>query len=170
MLEEEPKRGRGRPRRAGADEEILSVALAMLREKGYHDLTVDAVAETAGVAKTTIYRRWPSKGALVAAALAPAKPLREPSVDGGSIEADVSAILRDVVDLLRLGGNVQSDPELYDVLRTAIAPDRAHIADIVGRSVQGDSTLVADLLIAPLLLGRTEVDAIVNTVLHGALA
>ena len=32
MLPERPKRGRGRPRRAGADEEILTVALAMLRE------------------------------------------------------------------------------------------------------------------------------------------
>lgn len=169
MLEDAPKRGRGRPRRAGADEEILTVALAMLREKGYHDLTVDAVAETAGVAKTTIYRRWPSKGALVAAALVPAKAVRAPT-EGGSIEADVAAILRDVVELLRLGGDVQSDPELYDVMRTAIAPDRARIAEILGRALEGDGALVADLLIAPLLLGRTEVEAIVRTVLHGALA
>lgn len=65
------KRGRGRPRREGADEEILAVALEMLREKGYRDLTVDAVAERASVAKTTIYRRWPTKGALIAAAIEP---------------------------------------------------------------------------------------------------
>ncbi len=61
---------RGRPRRAGADEEILTVALELLREKGYRDLNVDEVAERAGVAKTTVYRRWPTKGALVAAAIA----------------------------------------------------------------------------------------------------
>jgi AcrR family transcriptional regulator len=66
-----PKRGRGRPRREGADAEILGVALSLLREKGYRELTVDTVAERSGVAKTTIYRRWPTKAALVTAAIAP---------------------------------------------------------------------------------------------------
>ena len=55
------KRGRGRPRREGADEEILAVARAVLGERGYRDLSVDEIAERAGVAKTTVYRRWPSK-------------------------------------------------------------------------------------------------------------
>jgi AcrR family transcriptional regulator len=68
---EQPKRGRGRPRREGADDEILAVTLAMLKDVGYGALTVDAVAEQAGVAKTTLYRRWPSKSVLVATAIAP---------------------------------------------------------------------------------------------------
>ena len=67
----EPARRRGRPRREGADEEILAIARDLLREKGYRDFTVDEVAARAGVAKTTVYRRWPSKGALAAAILAP---------------------------------------------------------------------------------------------------
>jgi AcrR family transcriptional regulator len=70
-MDDAPKRGRGRPRRAGADAEILGVALSLLREKGYRELTVDAVAERSGVAKTTIYRRWPTKAALVTAAIEP---------------------------------------------------------------------------------------------------
>lgn len=69
--EAKPKRGRGRPRREGADEELVAVALEVLRERGYRDFTVDAVAERSGIAKTTIYRRWPTKGALAAAAIAP---------------------------------------------------------------------------------------------------
>jgi len=64
-------RRRGRPRREGADEEILTIARDLLREKGYRDFTVDEVAARAGVAKTTVYRRWPSKAALAAAVIAP---------------------------------------------------------------------------------------------------
>ncbi len=168
MFEERPKRSRGRPRRAGADEEILTVALSMLREKGYRDLTVDAVAERAGVAKTTVYRRWPSKGAMIAAALSPAN--RDHSPSSGSLERDLVRLLNDILSLLRLGGDVGSDPELYEVLRAAIVPDhRRLLAVLTQANVKRDPALVADLLIAPLLLGRTDVDAIVQAVLGGAL-
>src|SRR5258706_9171378 len=61
-----PRRGRGRPRRAEADAEILDAALAMLRAGGYRDLSLDEVARRAGTAKSSIYRRWPSKAALAA--------------------------------------------------------------------------------------------------------
>ncbi len=163
MLAARPKRGRGRPRRAGADEEILTVALAMLREKGYRDLTVDAVAERARVAKTTVYRRWPSN----AAALSPTG--RDPSPNSGSLERDLTHILNDILALLRLGGDVGNDPELFDVLRAAILPDRTRLLDVLTQArVKRDPSLVADLLIAPLLLGRTDVDAVVEAVLGGA--
>ncbi|HWW61196.1 MAG TPA: helix-turn-helix domain-containing protein [Thermoanaerobaculia bacterium] len=76
------KRGRGRPRREGADEEILAIARAMLRDgRDAGALTVDAVAERAGVAKTTVYRRWPSKRALIAAAIEPLIASRKDEVD-----------------------------------------------------------------------------------------
>src|SRR4051812_18363905 len=61
-----PRRGRGRPRRAEADAEILDAALAMLRAGGYRELSLDEVARRAGTAKSSIYRRWPSKAALAA--------------------------------------------------------------------------------------------------------
>ncbi|HUP60903.1 MAG TPA: helix-turn-helix domain-containing protein [Thermoanaerobaculia bacterium] len=108
------KRGRGRPRREGADEEILGVALAMLREKGYRDLTVDAVAEHAGVAKTTIYRRWPSKGELVAAALAPIAP----PDDAVELLNETAQLLAGVDDLL--------------VLRAIVLPRREKLAQLTG--------------------------------------
>jgi AcrR family transcriptional regulator len=167
MLPARPKRGRGRPRRAGADEEILTVALAMLREKGYRELSVDEVAERANVAKTTVYRRWPSKGAMVAAALSPTD--RGPSPNSGSLERDLIHILNDIMTVLRLGGDVESDPELFDVLHAAILPDRTRLLDVLTQAhVKRDPSLVADLLIAPLLLGRKDVEAVVEAVLGGA--
>ncbi len=159
------KRGRGRPRRAGADEEILTVAMTMLLEKGYRELTVDAVAERSGVAKTTIYRRWPSKGALVAAALAPAVE-GAPPPKGGDVAGDLKHILSDAVTILRLGGDVRSDPELCEVMRTAIAPHREQILTVLSRaSLRADASLVTDLLIGALMLGRMEVEEMVRVVL-----
>ena len=119
------KRGRGRPRREGADEEILNVALEMLREKGYRDLTVDAVAERAGVAKTTVYRRWPSKGALIAAALAPLAP---PDSD--------DALLRETEQLL-------DGVDDLEVLRAIIQPRRAKLAQLIGNAQRADELLGA---------------------------
>lgn len=48
--------------------ELLDVTLALLQERGYDRLTVDAVAATARASKATVYRRWPSKAELVLAA------------------------------------------------------------------------------------------------------
>ena len=165
-------RGRGRPRREGADEEILATALELLRVKGYRDLTVDEVAVQAGVAKTTVYRRWPTKGVLVAAALAPLAIASTPN--SGSLEGDLAAILRDTIALLTVIGETQSDPELIDVVRAAIAPRRQQLLDAL--AAFDDRELLADLLTGPLwtrlLVTHAPIDddvaaRIVRTVLHG---
>ncbi len=163
-------RGRGRPRRLGADEEILTVTLTVLREQGYRELTVDTVAERAGVAKTTIYRRWPSKGALVAAALAPlAAGHQAPPPTGGTLDGDLVLILKGVVAFLRLAGDSADEPEMAAAIRGALSPDRDRLAAVFTREVvTGDPVLLADILIGALLFGRREVEAIVRTVLHGA--
>ncbi len=150
----EPKRTRGRPRREGADEEILRAALELLREKGYGELTVDAVAERAGVAKTTLYRRWPSKQALVAAAFAPRIARSEPPPDTGSLAGDATILLREICALKR----ELNDPELLDVVREAVEPRRALLRDAIARAGRGaDSELLADLMVAPILF-RDDVD------------
>ncbi len=64
------RRGPGRPRSAEADAAILDAALALLAEVGPTALSVEAVAAGAGVGKTTIYRRFPTKDDLVVASLA----------------------------------------------------------------------------------------------------
>lgn len=133
----EPKRGRGRPRREGADDEILAVALAMLREQGYGSLTVDAVAERAGVAKTTVYRRWPSKGALVAAAIAPLA-----AEQSGDVVAEAESLLR----LL-----TPADGDVLDVLRVILVPRRERLAAIVGE--EEANRRIGALLAKLLLIG-----------------
>ncbi|MBM0231102.1 TetR/AcrR family transcriptional regulator [Micromonospora sp. STR1_7] len=58
----------GRPR-SGVDATVFAATLNAVHELGYAHATVDRIAAAAGVAKTTIYRRWPSKGALITACL-----------------------------------------------------------------------------------------------------
>ncbi|MEU4704692.1 TetR/AcrR family transcriptional regulator [Nonomuraea dietziae] len=54
----------GRPR-SGVNAVVFAATLSTVHELGYARATVDRIAATAGVAKTTIYRRWPSKGVLI---------------------------------------------------------------------------------------------------------
>ena len=84
----------------------------MLAERGYRELTVDAVAERAGVAKTTVYRRWPTKGLLIAAAIAPSPPRGR----------DVAAIVRDTEALLAPLADAQDDAEILGVIRAILEP------------------------------------------------
>ena len=58
----------GRPR-ASVDAEVFAATLKTVHEVGYTHATVDRIAAEAGVAKTTVYRRWPTKGALITACL-----------------------------------------------------------------------------------------------------
>src|SRR3954451_24765772 len=60
---------RGRQLSAELDDRILEAATAMLADVGYARLRLDALAALAGVAKTTILRRWPSNAAVAAAAV-----------------------------------------------------------------------------------------------------
>jgi AcrR family transcriptional regulator len=65
----EAPRRRGRPRDAGARAAILDATLELLAERGFTATTMDAIAESAGVGKNTIYRRWAAKDELIIDAL-----------------------------------------------------------------------------------------------------
>lgn len=80
----------GRPR-SSVDAEVFAATLRTVHELGYAHATVDRIAAAAGVAKTTIYRRWPSKGALVADCLVDAFG-PAPLEGGGKAEIISSAI------------------------------------------------------------------------------
>ena len=68
----------GRPRSGAADQAILAAALRLLSERGPARVTVEAVAESSGVAKTTIYRRYRNRRDLLAAALRAVADVPEP--------------------------------------------------------------------------------------------
>ncbi|WP_086878018.1 TetR/AcrR family transcriptional regulator, partial [Streptomyces rochei] len=82
----------GRPRSAAADTAILAATRAALVELGWSKLTLQDVATRAGVAKTTLYRRWSGKNELVVDAVAELfDELRLP--DLGSLAADIEGVV-----------------------------------------------------------------------------
>lgn len=87
---------RGRPRSQEAHQSILDATRALLVESGYADVTMDRVAERAGVGKQTVYRRWRSKAPLVAESIMDAygdtRALEIP--DTGDIATDLSSLVR----------------------------------------------------------------------------
>jgi AcrR family transcriptional regulator len=64
----QPGRSRGRPRDAHVDDAVLQATIQLLAEVGLHGTTIAAVAERAGVARATVYLRWPTHDTLIAAA------------------------------------------------------------------------------------------------------
>lgn len=81
-------------------QEIFDATLLLVAEKGYDGLTVEGVAERSGVNKTTIYRWWPSKAALLGAALVEAEALEFEAPDTGSLRGDLVALVEGIRRLL----------------------------------------------------------------------
>ena len=98
---------RGRPRDSGVDRRVLSAAWGLLHAGGYAALNVDDVAERAGVAKTTLYRRWPTKDHLAIAV--GAQMLGEvPIPDSGDLRQDLiefATALAESLNRLRMAGH-----------------------------------------------------------------
>src|SRR6187455_1103921 len=98
-----PKAKRGprklaRPRTGGRSarvvSEVLSATLEAFAEQGYAGLSVEAVALRAGVNKTTIYRRWPTKADLVGAALVSLRDDDPEPPNTGSLRDDLLQVLQ----------------------------------------------------------------------------
>ncbi len=88
------------PRVALSRERVLSATLDLLTETGLGGLTIDDVAKRSGVAKTTIYRHWRNRNALVIDACLRMTDGDEDPPDTGSLEGDLRAILTVLADLL----------------------------------------------------------------------
>ncbi len=85
----------GRRRNDAARDAILDAAFRLLSDPGTESLTIDAIAAEAGVGRQTIYRWWPSKGAVVADAMARHAQAVVPERDTGSFAGDLAAFLTD---------------------------------------------------------------------------
>jgi AcrR family transcriptional regulator len=88
----------GRRRSEDSHVAILSATRELLHEVGYFRLTVEGVAARAGVGKTTVYRWWPSKSALVLEAVAAAR--REPPTPSGDLRDDILAAMEATLNQL----------------------------------------------------------------------
>jgi AcrR family transcriptional regulator len=181
----------GRPRDARRDEEILTAALRLLEHSSYADLSVAAIARSAGVGKPTLYLRWSSKASVVADAvvrvLSP-----DPFPDLGDVRSDVVAGLGVMIRTLNttaagrvlpaLVADLHGDPELSAAFHERyFAPRRGSLRAALQRGVERgeiapgtDLDLVVDALVGPVyyrLLARsgpvdTSPEALVDLVLR----
>ncbi|MDX6333967.1 MAG: hypothetical protein QOG05_1307 [Streptosporangiaceae bacterium] len=188
---------RGRPRSERARKAILEAAGELLLARGLSAVSMDAVAERAGVSKATIYRWWPTKETLALDALytewAAAVPYPR---DTGSLRGDLLSLLRPWVRLAgsRPYGRVvaalltesQTDPVFAAEYRQRfVEPRRDQGREIFRRAIErgevppGTKVEVAlDLLYGPiyhrLLHGHAPLNDrfvrdVVDTVLDGIL-
>ena len=91
------RRPPGRPRSADADRAIVQATLELLTESGVAALAIEQVAARAGVAKATIYRRWPNKEALILDALAETVDDHPIDLPGTSMRDDLLALVQGMV-------------------------------------------------------------------------
>jgi AcrR family transcriptional regulator len=150
----------------GTEQRILDAALAMLAESGYAALRLDELARRAGVAKTTVLRRWPSKAAVAAAAV---ERLALHTVDvpqASTLRDDLHALLDNAVTVFahghgrfvaRLIREAGHHPEIADLVQTVIHTRRMGYRRALGRAIargeldpETDQELLIDLLIGPL--------------------
>jgi AcrR family transcriptional regulator len=85
---------RGRPRSETAHQAILEAVAELLMERGLGAISMDAVAERAGVSKATIYRWWPTKETLALDAIYDAWASVAPARDTGTLRGDLLSLLR----------------------------------------------------------------------------
>jgi AcrR family transcriptional regulator len=101
----------GRPRDTRVVQAVLDATVDLVSEVGFGGLTVEAVAARAGVGKATIYRRWPSKEALLVAAMT---CLRYEMVapDTGSLRTDIAQAYAAIADHLNCSDAGRMMPQL----------------------------------------------------------
>jgi AcrR family transcriptional regulator len=137
-MEAQPATSRrpGRPRDARADDAILEATLDTLIEVGYEGLIVERVAERAGVAKATVYRRWPSKQELVIAALDSLHAtLQIP--DSGDVRADLVLLIRQAQHFLTQTKGGQVLPRVVGEFASGTPVGRAFIARVLLPRIAG---------------------------------
>ncbi len=154
--------------RAARGEGILCATLEQLAFVGYRALSIEEVAAKAGVNKTTIYRRWPTKKELVQAALASFSREAVLNTDTGTIRGDLLAVGRNFVafassilgqGLFRVIALESAEPELDAICGSVRAEKEANILAIVARGVERgeikkttDPKLLVQMLLGPLHL------------------
>jgi AcrR family transcriptional regulator len=124
---------------------VLDAAIVVLARSGYAGFRMDAVASRAGVNKTTIYRRWPNRAALVIALVDRLRaPLREsPLPDTGQLESDlVEAFTRRFTFGRKVEGRAWArllderySPEVEAIIKDAVDERRVEWRSMVARAI-----------------------------------
>ena len=144
-MEDTSHPGPGRPRDPRVDEAILEATRTVLRRRGWSATTMEEVAAEAGVGKPSIYRRYPSKVALVSAAAAHERDLMFPRMDTGTTFGDLTAFLLGSLRMLMdsvwhrvlpaILAEAVEDPEVATTVQAYWAWRRTSVAEILQRGV-----------------------------------
>jgi AcrR family transcriptional regulator len=182
------------PRVARTHARVLSAAVDLLAERGYAAFSIDAIVRRTGVAKTTLYRHWPSRAALLVAVIK--------ELEGGGPLPDTGSVRQDLLDFF--AGRVRiaqtqrwersmpalveaaaHDPELGDIVAGLTTQSLEQISALTRRGqdrgeLRGDIDvdLAASVLMGPfvfrrLLLNKSptsdQVSTVVDMILHGII-
>ncbi|TRW82055.1 TetR/AcrR family transcriptional regulator [Mycolicibacterium sp. 018/SC-01/001] len=174
---------------------ILAAALELGDELGFESLTVERLAQRTGVAKTTIYRRWPNISTVVMDAFLAEAQAEAPIADMPSARESLAASLRSLAALYRgrhgdslraLIARAQADNELRQAVVDRWVEPRREVARAVIRRGMAteefrsglDPDVVLDMLYGPIYhrllvpyrnadLSDAYVDSLIDSVLHG---
>jgi AcrR family transcriptional regulator len=189
---------RGRPRSEKARTAIIEAAGELLLAQGLSAVSMDAIAERAGVSKATIYRWWPTKETLALDALYQEwDTTRTSPRDTGSLRDDLLCLLRPWARLIRsrpyarviaaLIAEARTDPKFAaEYLARLVRPRRDHARTVFTRAIERgevtadlDLDLALDLLYGPLYLRLLQghaplndrfVQQVIDTALRGLLS
>jgi AcrR family transcriptional regulator len=148
--------------------EVLSAASQILRRDGYAGLTMERVAAASGVAKTTLYRRWPTKAALCMDLYldVASRELRDP--DTGDIARDLKQIADTVVHLQT---RTVAGPAFIGLITEAhVSPKtrRAFLEEFAERRREMTRKVLRRAIQRRQLRARTDVDLVIDA-LGGAV-
>jgi len=158
---------RGRPRSIDSEQAVLAAAMTLLCEKGFASMSIEAVAASSGVAKTTIYRWWARRQDVAVEAFFRHTKEELAFPDTGSAAEDFRQQIQQLAAVLRgpsgramatLIEASRTDLMLRDALATRwIAPrrrwgqERMQLAIDSGQCVEGlDATAALEVLYSPI--------------------
>lgn len=143
MDTKEPRPHTGRRRNEAARRAILDAALDLLADADGAPVSVETIARAAGVGKQTLYRWWPSKGAVLLEALTDRAAQDVPAPDTGSLREDLRALAKATFEasqrppsapaLRTLVREAARDPHLAELMRTFTESRRAAVRQVLVR-------------------------------------
>ncbi|QQG36948.1 MAG: TetR/AcrR family transcriptional regulator [Micavibrio aeruginosavorus] len=128
-----PEKRPGRPRSDKSREAILDATRKMLMHTPLRDISIEAVAKRAGVGKTTIYRWWPHKAALVMEAFLAQPGLQNilPTTPGAddALKVQLEKLIRQLRGqngriVANIIAEAQAEPEALDLLNKSFMNER----------------------------------------------
>jgi AcrR family transcriptional regulator len=183
----------GRPRSERARRAILQAANELLEGEGFAAVTVEAIAERAGVSKATVYRWWPNKAAVMMDGFLSTVSSEVPFPHTGHAREDIRIHMRRLTEAFggRIGRTVaaliaegQANPELAEALRSRwLSVRRAEAREILELGIERgelredlDLEVAVDVLYGPIyyrmlvghaLLGEDFADALADHIFAG---